>query len=191
MVLSLSLLMDILVLSALGVTIFYAYRLSRSLDNFRRYRQDFSLVIQELSTNIESAQDAIEALKEASVKAGQDLHKSVREATHLADELELMNKSGNSLAERLEGLAEKNRRIAQGLGRDEDEDSESGEARSGMIDNVGTMNFFIQDRDFGEAVAETHEFLSDDDEEDIMPSELQSRAEKELFEALQGKKRAG
>lgn len=41
---TISLVMDVIILVALAVTIYYAVRLSRSLNMFRQYRQEFSNV---------------------------------------------------------------------------------------------------------------------------------------------------
>jgi chromosome segregation ATPase len=186
---SLSLLMDVLVLAGLGATIFYALKLSRSLDNFKKSRQEFSNLIFELSSHIETANRAIENLKQASLQTGESLNRVVKEGKYLADELDLMNKAGNSLAQRLETLAEKNRRIAQGLDVYEDEAEPASAAAPQKPaprapQNDAGPSFFIQDRDYGDE--DDTDF--NDDEGDL--SGLQSQAERELFEALKGKKRS-
>ena len=55
----LSLLLDVIVLAGLGVTIFYCIRLSTSLNNFRQYRQEFNVLLQDLSQNIDKAQNGV------------------------------------------------------------------------------------------------------------------------------------
>lgn len=196
MAVSLSFVMDVAVLAGLGVTIFYALKLSRSLDNFKKSRQEFTNLIYELSSHIDTANRAIENLKQASMHGGESLNKIVKEGKYLADELELMNKAGNSLAQRLEGLAEKNRRVAQGLDVYEEEDHPEASRPAAASpkpaaapprapQNDAGPSFFIQDRDFGD---DDEDFADGAfDEEDL--AGLQSQAEKELFEALKGKKR--
>ncbi len=179
--------LDILVIVLLGVTIYYALKLSRSLNNFRAYRKEFNGLISELGRNIEDAHKVIEKMKTSGSKSGSDLEAVLKESKFLADELQLINEAGNSLAGRLEGLAEKNRRIAQGL-EDEDEYDEQlykhveqmEAGLSGGRQGGAGGPFAIQDRDFGE-----------NEKDDDGATGLQSQAEQELFKAIQKhKKRA-
>lgn len=106
--------LDIVILIALGVTIYFALRLSKALNNFRNQRSEFNKLIRDLSKNIEAAQNSIDGLKQAGQSSGAELQRIISESKGLADELKLMNEAGNSLAKRLEKLAERNRRVAQG-----------------------------------------------------------------------------
>ncbi len=110
-----ALVLDIVVIVMLGVTIFYALRLSRHLDTFRSNRSDMEKLIRELSTQITRAQEGISTLDEISKERSDDLRRLVAKAQGLSDELQLMTESGNSLAGRLEGLATKNRTIIDEL----------------------------------------------------------------------------
>jgi hypothetical protein len=110
-----ALVLDIVVIVMLGVTIFYALRLSRHLDTFRSNRSDMEKLIRELSTQITRAQEGISTLDEISKERGDELRRLVAKAQGLSDELQLMTESGNSLAGRLEGLATKNRTIIDEL----------------------------------------------------------------------------
>ena len=181
----LSIILDILVLACLGATIYYTLKLSRSMNDFRAHKQEFDKLINELGRNIEEAYGAIEKLKLSGNKSGSDLSAVLGESKALADELRLMNETGNSLAARLEKLAEKNRRIAQGLDEEDEYDEqlyrhveqmETGLSK-GTADVAG--GFTIHDREF------------DDQDSDADAPELQSQAEQELFRAIQKhKKRA-
>lgn len=111
-----ALVLDIVVIVMLGVTIFYALRLSRHLDTFRSNRSDMEKLIRELSTQITRAQEGISTLDEISKERGDELRRLVAKAQGLSDELQLMTESGNSLAGRLEGLATKNRTMIDELG---------------------------------------------------------------------------
>jgi len=188
---SLSFIMDIMIMAGLAATIYFTFRLTRSLDNFKKHRNEFNNLIQELSGNIEKAQMSVDALKNASDETGERLDKALRDGRELLDELDLMNGASNSLAERLEGLAEKNRRIAQGLsdfGEFEEEEGAFSEDYIGANEPepgrapVGEPgpSFFIRDREYEADEDEAH---SSDDE-----GAFQSQAEKELFEALRAKK---
>lgn len=110
-----ALVLDIVVIVMLGVTIFYALRLSRHLDTFRSNRSDMEKLIRDLSTQITRAQEGISTLDEISKDRGDELRRLVAKAQGLSDELQLMTESGNSLAGRLEGLATKNRTIVDEL----------------------------------------------------------------------------
>lgn len=175
---ALGLILDVMVLVFLSVTIYYAMKLSRSLNSFRSHRQEFEKLLDELTRNIGEAQRAIHNLKIASGDAGKNLEKTIKESRLLVDELQIMNESGHSLAGRLEGLVDKNRRSSPGS-------EESAGAKSRR--NPDAMpSFSIQDREFGEeADVESHDWTSDD-----FPEHLQSQAERELYSALQKSKKA-
>ena len=183
----LSLILDFAVLTALSGTIYYALRLSKSLNNFRAHRNEMKTLIAELSKNINEAQGAIEGLKATSNIAADNLDDVLHESKKMADELKIINETSDSLANRLENLASKNRKLTQGLGTpdaydfdDSDEDEEFfDDPKPANTDRepVDPPSFFIQDRDF-------------DDGEDG-DTALLSEAEKDLLEALQGKKSSG
>ena len=192
----LSVLLDVIVLAGLGVTIYYCIRLSKSLNNFRQYRQEFNILLQELSKNIDHAQNAIEKLKDTSFEAGEDLQKVINNSRNLADELQLMNDMGNALANRLERLSEKGRDKVS-----EDSKVDFGSARTPEAKDFKAKKtppkpapksdakkpaFFIQDREFERGDLDDED-LNDDFEDDN--DEFQSQAERELFEALKKNKK--
>ncbi len=111
----LSIILDVLLLAGLGTMIFYCFKLSKSLDTFRQGREEFGRMVQELSENIIKAEGAIAGLKDTALSSGEDLQRVIDRSKGLIDELEIMNDAGDSLAERLEKLAEKNRIAAQEL----------------------------------------------------------------------------
>ena len=184
--------LDIIILCGLAGFIFYAVKLSRALNSFRAHRAEFDQVMINLTQHIDNAQIAVNELKQTSKESGDDLHKLVRDAQFLADELQLINEAGNSLASRLEGLAERGRKSLE-----VDEDSlgenvrpirrrRSGEAKSEAIPK-GIMpesddSFAIHDPDFEE---QNDDILDDDPE----LAKLSSAAEKELYKALKSKKK--
>jgi hypothetical protein len=178
---TISLAMDVVVLAALAVTIYYAVRLSRSLNAFRQYRQEFSSVLGQLSHNIEQANAAILGMKEASRSSGEHLQELIDQSRLLSDELNLINQASDSLAGRLETLAEKNRRIANGqpIANDEMPEKKGKPAKRNGAHAAGGISaeeksFFIQDRDYG----------ADEADDAGIPEELHSQAERELFKAL-------
>lgn len=167
----LSIILDIAVLIGLGFTIFYCLKLSTSMNNFRQHRQDMTQLLERLSKNIDEALRAIDGLKLAGDRSGRELQKIINESRAMADELHIINESGNNLASRLEGLIDRNRVAAPAVSSAAEPipRKSSGEKQA----------FFIQDRDHAE-----------DEEENDLPEAGHSQAEKELLEALRKNKKS-
>lgn len=187
----LPLIIDIVILVCLGVTIFYAMRLTAALNNFKAHRKEFEGLMGDLSQNIAQAQNAMMALKTASKKTGSDLQEKISDAVALCDELQLMTEVGNKLAGRLEDGATASKKPAA------------------LNEKKELPSFFIKDPEFGEDDAlesdpqeaegsrgdtNVKPFALHDRDEDTKPkalgdgAHLQSEAEKELFKALQRNK---
>ena len=198
---------DILITCLLAATIYFAVKLSRHLDSFRSNRSSMENLIRELSNQITRAQEGISVLDELSSNRGDELRRSISKAQALSDELQLMTESGNSLAEKLENMAVRNRVII-----DEMDDKALGLVYPGAksaapqsvppltavktpkyeetltkakAEKVAEAFFAIRDPDF--------EATEEDDEVDSFSSEYASQAERDLAEALkrrapQGKK---
>lgn len=193
--------LDIVILVALGVTIFFAVRLSNNLNKFRLQKDEFTNYIGELTKNIEAAESAVENLKQTSLATGDQLRRKVRDAQHLSDELEMMIESGESLANRLEQSAGNAGGKASVSGKksqakpaktmpEVDQDNEwfledipnppnSNTKPSKSVKREDIPSFFIQDKEF-----------SDDDltAQSSGNENLQSQAERDLYEALQKNK---
>jgi seryl-tRNA synthetase len=172
----LNVVMDFVVLAALAGTIFYAMRLTRSLENFKSSRNELKDLILQLSQNIDKAQDSIAALKKASNAGADDLENVLHDSRKMADELKMINEASNAMAGRLERLASDNRRASpvQDFEDYDDEDEMEDEPPSNTLK---APSFFIQDRDVDE----------DDPEDD---KTFSSQAEKDLYNALQKNKKA-
>lgn len=109
MSIGLGLVLDILVLLCLGVTIFYASKLSVYLNSFRKSREDMDRFIKKLSKDITHAEHVVESMNVSAQETVEKLQSLVHEARFLSDELRFMNETGDSLANRLEKLAESNK----------------------------------------------------------------------------------
>jgi signal transduction histidine kinase len=199
---------DILITCLLAATIFFAVKLSRHLDSFRSNRSNMESLIRELSNQITRAQEGISVLDELSSNRGDELRRSITKAQGLSDELQLMTESANSLAERLENMAVRNRAII-----DEMDDKALGlvypaakqtnfsqpvapltavktpkyeeTLTKAKAEKVAEAFFAIRDPDFEAEEDETNNSASDD--------RFLSQAERDLAEALkrrtpQGKK---
>ncbi|MFP4387119.1 MAG: DUF6468 domain-containing protein [Alphaproteobacteria bacterium] len=108
-----SLLLDVVVLILLGTTIYYVVRLTKGLQDFKKHRQEFDSVIANLLASIDQADQSVRSLKTVSAQEAGRLEVSVAQARALCDELKIITEAGESMAKRLEKLAETNRRIAQ------------------------------------------------------------------------------
>ncbi len=188
-----SLIMDALLLLALAGTMFFVFKLTKSLNNFKAQRDQMRVMITELSSNVDMAQEAITALKSSTNNAANELDDLLHESRRMAEELKLINDSGNSLANRLEGLASSartnpapNNVAMPSFGANGGQKTQAEPEDLGFDDDLsafdrgdeGLPSFFIKDADFENAPAE----------EDAGPSQFSSKAERELYEALQKNK---
>ncbi len=188
----LSLSLDILILIGLSATIYFALKLSKSLNNFRSQRKVFEKTMKQLNQNIEQAHDSLSQIKGFSGSFDEEeVQLSFDEARALLDELKIMSQSGNSLADRLEYLASQSRYADQFEPSPEGKKDESGDdaydeqlysniaaLEQGSVKSDGGASVFsIHDREFGDADSKS----------------APSQAEQELFQALKKnkKQRAG
>jgi uncharacterized phage infection (PIP) family protein YhgE len=158
----LSIFLDILVLVFLGITIFYAIRLTESLNAFRKSRQDFDNVMRALSKNITDAQRGIENLKTMTKESS----KTISDSRRMAQELQSINQESLALINRLESAAS-GKLLAEAL---------DDPAAFDIFDGGGEEEAFsIYDSDYEEKPAKKEE----------APSSFQSQAERDLYDALQ------
>ncbi len=218
------LLLDFVVLVFLGATIFYVIRLTKNLSDFKAHRREFDGVIADLLSSIDQAERSVNTLKQVSAQKGGELDDLITQAKAMADELKIINQAGESLAARLEKLAEKNAEMVKSsnsfggvrggissvssvsrrrYGSDDPEEDKivsHVETQKSASDYKSTLkkvdndqlkrdsdfpSFMIQDREFGD---EGNIDSLNNDEDDIMPDELQSQAERELLAALRSNK---
>ena len=187
----LSLIMDFFVMVALGGTIYYTMKLSKSLTNFKSSRDELKLLIQELSTNIDEAQRAIEGLKKTSNIAADNLDGVLHESKKMAAEMKFINETSDGLANRLEKLAERNRKVAENMNPTVmiEPDPDYPSHRPARASNVDMPSFFIQDREYGEG---EEEGWTDEEQPASAHGQFSSQAEKDLYDALQkNKKKTG
>ena len=104
--------LDTLTLAACGAAIFYCIRLSRQFERMRADRRSFELLIQSLNTAADRAADAIKAFKDMAEGEGDALQERINKSRAMANELEIVIAAGDSLADRLESLAEKSAKTA-------------------------------------------------------------------------------
>lgn len=200
---TLSLIIDIAILTALIATIFYAIRLSKSLNNFKNHRKEFDALMMILSKNIEQAYGAIDSLREAGQESGQELKDATGDARFLIDELKQVNEASDSLAYRLEKLATKSRKNMTGSDEsaDNNADYNVGEntesktpswqdslpVRDHAEENEEVGGFAIQDKDYDASVVKDVDFKARD--AGNTNKSFASQAEKDLYEALHKNKK--
>jgi hypothetical protein len=110
--LSLGLVLDILLLGALGAAMYRAWVLSRQFEQVKADRAAFEQLISALNIAAGRAEEAIDGLRAATTAAGDSLQSKVNAARALEGELEIVLQAGDSLAERLQTAAEKSRSTA-------------------------------------------------------------------------------
>ncbi|MDH5722222.1 MAG: DUF6468 domain-containing protein [Alphaproteobacteria bacterium] len=179
--------LDVLILIFLAVMIFYAFRLTYSLNEFRKNRNSFDEVIGRLVVSIDQAEKSIKNLKEVSANEAGNLQSLVKNAKALSLELQDINQISETMANRLENLASENRKIISGEG-DSSSYEETLPKRKSLAreDNQDLPSFMIHDNEDNSV----HDYEGDHDiYPDDMSDELQSEAEKELYKALKGREK--
>ncbi len=172
----LGLIMDCVVLIFLGATIMYAYRLSKSLQDFRSHRSEFDSVIANLISSIDQAERAIRTLKNTSAQEASELKRLIDQSKSLSEELSIINAASESMAKRLERVAEENRKIVR--------PDKNDKISSPLEDYKSTLKKVSkpsEDKDLPSFMIHDKVPQNDDD--------LQSQAEKELLAALRSNKR--
>lgn len=201
----LSLILDGIIILLLAGTIFYAVRLSGHIKVFRNSRKELEKLLADLSGHIEKADHAIEGLRENARQSGRDLQALISEARALSDELQIISESGNSLAARLEKLADGSAQTVQSRRSPVDFDlpprtapapapaarprREAVAAPKGVSESDPLSVFAIRDPEFDpdlDSGMNEDGLMQGDYEEDALGG-FSSQAEKDLYEALRRK----
>ena len=173
----LSIFLDFAVLIALTGTIYFALRLSKSLNNFRSHKNEMKKLMDELNRNINDAQNAIDGLKTASNHAATDLEDVLHDSRKMAEELKMINEASNNIADRLEGAVSNSKSAsAPSYAAQDEEYFDEPDIANTDEGPVEPPSFFIQDREFEDGAEFENEL---------------SEAEKDLYEAIQNNKKAG
>ncbi len=108
-----SLVLDVVILGFLVATIFYVIRLTKGLSDFKAHRREFNGVITSLLSSIDKAERSVHSLKQVSVQEAAELERLIKQSKLMYEDLKIINEAGESMAKRLEKLAERNREVAQ------------------------------------------------------------------------------
>jgi len=184
---SISFILDGVIVVLLIATIIYAARLSLYLKKFKDSRSELESVIKDLSVHIDKADKAVSILNRAVEETHTELETKMQTATSMFDDLDMVVKTGDSLANRLEELAVRNRRITQG-GDSDLEDlvkktkaTDYDERLETVIKKTKASPFSIRDPELEKGeMSDNGGFTLDD-------NEVLSEAERDLYEALQNK----
>ncbi len=199
-----SLFLNGVIIVLLGATIFYSTRLSMHLRAFRENRKDLDKLISELGQQIDKANQAIAGMKQAARDSGKSLQDKIDDARSLSDELQLMSDSADRLAGRMEKagtVSQKAQRPDESKKKRVSKEQAKQAAREAVkmpaperlperlpdrvaergYEKSGSPNFSIRDPEFGR-----DDMDQGMDEAALTGGEggLQSRAERELYEAL-------
>ena len=186
----LSLVLNVVIMGLLGVMIYHSSRLSKSIDIFRRSRQEMDALIKNLSEQVDQANSAIRKLRRDSADSADDLSDMVAKSRVLSEELQYIYETGDRLATRLEVLVEKSsgeiKKSHKNL--DHIETEERITKKESTSSKAKKSPFNIVDREFEEEDVDDNfpSFLKGDESDD-MDDELMSQAERDLAAALQKK----
>ncbi len=100
-----SLILDVLILIALGATVFYSINLSKQFNKLQADKKAFENLIRSLNLASSRSESVIKSLKDIALGGSEDLQEKIGRARGMSDELEIMIQAGDSLANRLEDLA--------------------------------------------------------------------------------------
>lgn len=97
-------LMDLIVLVALGVTIFMMRNVSTSIKVIRDGKTELQTLLQQLNIHISNAQHAIEEMRKLADDRSKMIQKQIDNAGSVIEELQYIQKAADNVALRLEKL---------------------------------------------------------------------------------------
>jgi hypothetical protein len=101
---SLILLLDLLVLVALGGAIVYMKALLSNIKVIREGKTELQQLLQQLNVHISNAQHSVDSMKKLADDKAKVIQKLIENATASAEELQFIQKAADNVAQRLEKL---------------------------------------------------------------------------------------
>ncbi|MFO1241941.1 MAG: DUF6468 domain-containing protein [Rickettsiales bacterium] len=98
-----SLLLNILVTSLLGVTIFYCLKLNKRIRILQDSKSELAQLIEKFDMSTQQATYSIQEIHKASKKINENIQTKLDKANYLADDLAFMIEKANKMADRMEG----------------------------------------------------------------------------------------
>ncbi len=197
--------MDSLILFFLVLTVYFAFRLSKNLTEFRSYRGELQSIMRTLGTQLERAQSVIQDIKDISQTSGQDIDDMMMKSRMASEELRAVNDASEALAGRLERLAGQSAEAGRIKNIDHITHNQSGgvhsDARDGKAVAAGSIQALLNDlkselEDDDEVTSSGTTPSARDDIPDFLrapredKTEFTSETERDLYEALR-KNRSG
>ncbi|PWC33176.1 DUF6468 domain-containing protein [Azospirillum sp. TSO35-2] len=102
-----SIIIDVVMVGLLAATIAYAIILNKQIIKLRESRGEMAELIQGLNEAMARADTGVRTLKKAAGDTGEDLQRTVIKAQALRDELQFMLEAGDTLANRLGGVGDR------------------------------------------------------------------------------------
>jgi len=176
-----SLISDGLIALLLIASIAYTVRLTIYLRNFKKSRTELETIVRQLSMHIDTADRAVQTLHNTVDECSEDLDRKMHRASRMFDELDLIVQSGDSLANRLEEVATRNRTIIDGGDGDVSDLSKMADTINPLnaSDDDASSPFSIRDPEIEKGgIAASAGFTLDN-------NDVLSEAERDLYETLQ------
>lgn len=106
--------LNLIVLVMLAVMIIYCIVLNRRLKAFNHIKQELADIIHQLNSSTTHAQNSIAEFKNVVFEEEKKLSETLKKASEMADELDMINKTGSNLADRIErGLTGSSRPVKE------------------------------------------------------------------------------
>lgn len=102
MSLTVSLLLDVIVVMLLGATIVYSYTLNRRLSTLRAGREELEKLVRDFTDATIRADESIQSLKITAEESSNILQQRIKRSENLRDEVSFMLSRGEELAQQLE-----------------------------------------------------------------------------------------
>jgi len=159
---NIAIIIDIVILIALVATSVFAIRLSRQFSILHTDRESLENLVTNLSNAVDRAESAIQSMKKTAMTEGEGLQASINKSRQISQELEIMIEAGDNLAERLQNIAQSSRKAVKPAAQTK-------------------ITEFSEDKKKN----------TEKPESPTKKTKYRSRAEQELFEALQAKQSKG
>lgn len=98
------LIMDLLVLGALGITMYYMRNLYASIKVIREGKTELQQLLQQLNIHVSNAQHAIENMQKLADDKAKTIQKQIDNAGSAIEELQFIQRAADNVAQRLEKL---------------------------------------------------------------------------------------
>lgn len=169
---------DIVLIVLMGAAFVYGARLSKSIKVFTSARSEMHKLVLDISGHVTQAENAIQDMKKNAQGAGKALQSRIDAASSLSEELQFITETADNLAQRLEDISEGRSTEPKARPQKNVRAKEQKEAPKGA-----SALFTIRDPEFEQNLKEDPKV-----EPWEGPEELETKAERELYNALKSKK---